>query len=532
MATRIESLEIRRLLALATWDGGGDDTSWSNAANWAGDVLPATGDDVVINVSGPQIMLPGSLNLNSLEVSNRALSSQFSTPTRITIDTELRVGSGASLLGHLYSALTLDGTGVVIIDAGGQLTINSDVPSPLDAKLPVNNYGSMFVHGGATNFEAGIHNFGELTLHGQGEIYGEITNESSGTVKVLQYAHSPATSGGAHIKVGITKSDAGIISAAPFINRGTIRNDYYETITGLSEEHNGVREDAAGLTVFVDATPTLGGTWGAWQNALRFTRYDTSSGNSLLSVDSTFSFMHGTLYLSNVDATLSGLSSNTGLSLFGSTTATLDAPRTSVALLRVYGTSTIALAEGDRVLRAEAIEVFDNGKITIGDGLLIHGNQPGYLRFWITESPAAMPGYSSTISGSVSGSPITIEPNGNPRAVGYTDGAGLASRYSSRTFRGETFDDNDFVFFTTLRGDANFDRQVNFDDLLIVAQHYGQPTSRGYADGNFSGSVIGSGNIDFDDLLLLAQNYGQTFIVQTRGASSPIRAKRNADLLG
>ena len=53
-------------------------------------------------------------------------------------------------------------------------------------------------------------------------------------------------------------------------------------------------------------------------------------------------------------------------------------------------------------------------------------------------------------------------------------------------------------------GDANFDWVVNFSDLLILAQHYGQPGE--WVDGEFSGG----GTVDFADLLTLAQNYGKT----------------------
>ncbi len=62
------------------------------------------------------------------------------------------------------------------------------------------------------------------------------------------------------------------------------------------------------------------------------------------------------------------------------------------------------------------------------------------------------------------------------------------------------------VWVHTLRsteyGDANLDSKVNFDDLLALAQHYGQPG--GWASGNFNGQA----GIDFDDLLVVAQHYG------------------------
>jgi hypothetical protein len=53
----MQFLERRRLLAPIHWDGGGDGVSWHNAANWVGDMLPGTGDDVFIDVaSNPTVV--------------------------------------------------------------------------------------------------------------------------------------------------------------------------------------------------------------------------------------------------------------------------------------------------------------------------------------------------------------------------------------------------------------------------------------------------------------------------------------------
>src|SRR5262249_49852959 len=53
-------------------------------------------------------------------------------------------------------------------------------------------------------------------------------------------------------------------------------------------------------------------------------------------------------------------------------------------------------------------------------------------------------------------------------------------------------------------GDANLDGVVNFDDLLLLAQHYGATTGSIWGDGDFDFN----GKVDFTDLLTLAQNYG------------------------
>ena len=65
--------------------------------------------------------------------------------------------------------------------------------------------------------------------------------------------------------------------------------------------------------------------------------------------------------------------------------------------------------------------------------------------------------------------------------------------------------DFDLLIYDTLGtrpGDANLDRDVNFQDLVALAQSYGN--AGGWAQGDFDGNQI----IDFNDLVALAQNYG------------------------
>lgn len=66
--------------------------------------------------------------------------------------------------------------------------------------------------------------------------------------------------------------------------------------------------------------------------------------------------------------------------------------------------------------------------------------------------------------------------------------------------------------FHVLAGDVNRDRTVNFDDLLILAQNYGQ-SGRTFSQGNVDYSADGA--VGFDDLLLLAQRYGTSLVRET-----------------
>jgi hypothetical protein len=56
----------------------------------------------------------------------------------------------------------------------------------------------------------------------------------------------------------------------------------------------------------------------------------------------------------------------------------------------------------------------------------------------------------------------------------------------------------------TLRGDVNFDRQVDFADFLVLSTNFG--TDGGWSDGNFTED----GSVSFGDFLELSTNFGQS----------------------
>jgi hypothetical protein len=62
----------------------------------------------------------------------------------------------------------------------------------------------------------------------------------------------------------------------------------------------------------------------------------------------------------------------------------------------------------------------------------------------------------------------------------------------------------DFSFdFFVLAGDANRDRKVDFNDLVVLAQNYHSTGGKTFAQGDFNYD----GNVDFNDLVILAQRY-------------------------
>ncbi len=79
------------------------------------------------------------------------------------------------------------------------------------------------------------------------------------------------------------------------------------------------------------------------------------------------------------------------------------------------------------------------------------------------------------------------------------------------------------ITFRVIRGDANNDDNVNFDDLLIVAQNYGK-TGRTWSTGDFNYDGV----CNFDDLLFLAQRYVSSAVSDTLITNATSKRKDRA----
>lgn len=94
-------------------------------------------------------------------------------------------------------------------------------------------------------------------------------------------------------------------------------------------------------------------------------------------------------------------------------------------------------------------------------------------------------------------------------AIGYGDAATLALT----EFGGRIVDGEATLIRYTRKGDHDLDRDVDFDDLLSLAQNYDaayDPTGPGGPRLWSQGDFTYDGITNFDDLLALAQNYGST----------------------
>lgn len=82
-------------------------------------------------------------------------------------------------------------------------------------------------------------------------------------------------------------------------------------------------------------------------------------------------------------------------------------------------------------------------------------------------------------------------------------GLGIASALAVTELGGQPVSGQALILRLTQVGDADLNGSVTFEDLLSLAQHYGQ-SGRWWTDGDFDYNGV----VNFDDLLLLAQSYG------------------------
>lgn len=129
--------------AQITWDGGGDGTSWSDPANWVGDVVPGTSDNVLLDNS----VVPGNYTVTLPEgaVSTTVVSLTITPASGNIIKVLLPFGNSVTT-----NAFRATGIGYsVIINDGGIFDNNSGVSSgtnlTIDDSIRINN-GGKYIH--------------------------------------------------------------------------------------------------------------------------------------------------------------------------------------------------------------------------------------------------------------------------------------------------------------------------------------------------------------------------------------------------
>jgi hypothetical protein len=278
---RCVRLEDRTAPAVIAWDGGptGNGTDWLDPVNWAGDVLPGAGDDVIIGSTGtnPTIHVAGLTPAEAkavtssrrINITGSLILDGNSTLAEVSLTGTLRTGATVTATG-LFSLLggTLDGIGGAgrLIAAGG-------------AHLTGSNAGPHLDHGFVLETPAGAaHTWdgGYLSnIRGaRWENAGVLTIAFAGSYH-FGSDHSPGT---AFVNTGSVTVNGGVVMFPTDVtNAGTI-----QVVAGT------LRLGEAGSAMLPPATATVTGTGaitGAVGTTVRFDTPGTARFGSVIDVD-------------------------------------------------------------------------------------------------------------------------------------------------------------------------------------------------------------------------------------------------------
>ncbi len=163
----LEPLEGRQLLALVTWDGGGDGTSWEDPANWSGDALPTAADDVEIDVPASPTIVHSTgtteiLSLNCAETL-QVTGGNLTIGAASAINGDFTLADAAALTISAGTTTVATGAidGDVTLAAGAHLTLTGDVA----------HNGAQYLGSGQVHFTGGTHTFeGNNRFDSQGRV--------------------------------------------------------------------------------------------------------------------------------------------------------------------------------------------------------------------------------------------------------------------------------------------------------------------------------------------------------------------------
>jgi autotransporter-associated beta strand protein len=323
--TYIEALESRRLLAADVWTGAGGDTAFTDAANWQGDAVPTTGQDVTFpaGVNNTTVTVDGATTVGSIEFD---ASYTISGMGAITLNGNIAATSGDSLINN---AIVLTQTTNINVSTSSSLSLNV-----------IGDAGNAF---GIT--EAGT---GSLFLQGPGDTYTGATTVQAGTLT------STTT----------LTSAVNVLSGANFVGSGSV-----QSLTGTGAQFNIAADTGAGagtLTVannltFSPINPSginfnIGGPGAS--SEITVTAGTISLGSATLS---------GTTindYVPTTGSVITLIANNTGNPISG-TFANLPEGASVTVGSEVYTISYVGGAGNDVTLTAQAATVVTGATVTL-----------------------------------------------------------------------------------------------------------------------------------------------------------------------
>jgi hypothetical protein len=466
-------------------------------------------------------------------------------PTTFNVDS-LPAGSGVSISG---------GNGNDTVNAGG-----GDIDLNLAAGTNIPN----FVGGGGTdvlNFKDGSDDAGGDTLFvsnatvqkaGQIVTYSlfesmTIAGSPQATTYTVGSLNTPATiiGGGANdtFKVGdavaTVAAGTGDIVATLAINGGSGADTVNVGSVDLDELNGfGINVDGgpgSNLLIFNDLLDTANDTYDILAGVLTKTASDFVSAN-FVNTDIRLE-ANGAINTINQNSAFNGVLNGNGgndtFNIIGSSTVTLHGGA-GLDIIKVNqdeaGTASATLDQSEDLAATEVyiggtlivapsvagdISV-DTGSLAVVKGTLNVNNnflivRSGSLPFVVDKLTR---GYNA---GAWNGVPIGgtagvinsgfANTSASNDGVGYAEIGGGVGQLNKAVYRGMNMIVGNIIVSHLLNGDANFDRVVDFADLVIIAQNYNL-TGKNWLQGNFDYDAAGT--VGFPELVSLAQNYNLT----------------------
>jgi hypothetical protein len=282
------------------WDNGGLNGQWTTAANWDGDEVPSSGDDVVLDnsiVGGNYIVTlsgataqeistliigEGGINTIALSITNTnaaplTINGSSGTPLQIFSDGVLTINgtaggismSGGGNISFAASSTYNLTTGTGIATSGTHTfnaTSTTNIASPTSGALKAATYGvlnisnasgTLAVTGSVSSQNFSMSGNGHVTINGGLAVTGSL-NKSAGTGQLLVDGGTLSTTGSLIIASGTVYSDgaSGLMSIGNNTsNSGTIQLDGTgnSTFTGAFINNSGgnvIIYTNAGTTTF------------------------------------------------------------------------------------------------------------------------------------------------------------------------------------------------------------------------------------------------------------------------------------------
>ncbi len=186
----LENLEPRQLLTARVWDGGGGaaNNTWSNPLNWAGDVTPVAGDDLVfpgsaaIHVTVNDFPNTAASNFNSLTLeSSPAGAGYLISGNTIRLTGGITANATSSTFHEIKNAVSLEGAAVHTIAVSTGATLQLDNALSGAAAISRTGIGRLILAGNNT-FTGAFQALGGITQLAHSNALGTTAGATSVSV--------------------------------------------------------------------------------------------------------------------------------------------------------------------------------------------------------------------------------------------------------------------------------------------------------------------------------------------------------------